>query len=822
MAKNLVIVESPAKAKTIKKYLGKDFEVKSSYGHIRDLSKKQLGVEIKNNYSPKYIIDSDKKKIVKELKEATKKAETTWLASDEDREGEAIAWHLAEVLKLKESNSRRIVFNEITKQAIEKAVKNPRWIDHNLVNAQQARRILDRLVGFELSELLWKKVKGAMSAGRVQSVAVKLIVEKEEEIKKFKPKSFYKISAEFEFESEKNKKANLKAELSTKIKTKKEAYEILEKFKNSEFEIKDIKKKETKRKPAPPFITSTLQQEASRKLGFSVSRTMLLAQRLYEAGKITYMRTDSTNLSNDAVTKCKKFINNNFGEKYIKIRKFKTKSKGAQEAHEAIRPTQMKVNASSDKNQQKLYELIFNRTLASQMSDAVFDKTTINIAASEYNKTLNASAEVLKFDGFLKVYKYKDIDKEKEEEQIIPALKKGQKLKLLNSLAIQKFTNPALRYNEASLVKKLEELGIGRPSTYAPIISTILKRSYVVKDIVKGKATNTNHIILKSGKIIERTKLDYIGKEKNKFIPTDIGIIVTNFLSNYFSNILNYNFTATVEKDFDEIAAGKTQWTKVIDNFYHDFHSAVEKTLEKAEKITGERKLGVDPKTRKNVYVKLAKYGPVVQIGETDNDEKPKFASLDAKHSIENITLRQALDVFYSNKNGRYLGEDPKTERPIFARVAKFGPVIQVGTYEDKEKPKFANLLKGQDVEKITYKEALKLLELPKEIGKYEGKIVKVGVGRYGPYVYHNNKFVSLKKNDSPLNITLKRAIELIEEKREKERKRLLKKFNNNLKIIKDRWGRPCIYYNKKYYKLPKDVDYKEMSEDDCMRIIEK
>lgn len=821
MAKNLVIVESPAKAKTIKKYLGKDFEVKSSFGHIRDLSKKKLGVDFEKNYSPQYIVDADKKKIVKELTEAAKKADTVWLASDEDREGEAIAWHLAEVLKLKEENSKRIVFNEITKTAIQKAVENPRWIDYNLVNAQQARRILDRLVGFELSELLWKKVKGAMSAGRVQSVAVKLVVDKENEIKEFKSASYFKISANFYFLSDKNEKIELKADLSTKIKNKKEALDVLEKFKESDFKISEIKKRETSRKPAAPFTTSTLQQEASRKLGYSVSRTMLLAQRLYEAGKITYMRTDSTNLSNDAIEKCKSFINNNFGEKYIKIRNYKTKAKGAQEAHEAIRPTEMKVNASSDKNEQRLYELIFNRTLASQMADAKFIKTTISISASKYDKTLSATAEVLKFDGFLRIYNYLDLEREKEETQIIPELKENQKLNLISSTASEKNTNPPNRYNEASLVKKLEELGIGRPSTYAPIISTILKRSYVIKGNVDGKETEVTDLTLKEQKITEKKKKDFIGKEKNKFIPTDIGNIVTGFLSEHFTNIVDYNFTATVEKDFDSIAIGKAEWTKIIDKFYKDFHSHIKDTLENAEKVTGERLLGVDKESGKNVYVKLAKYGPVIQIGEKDAEEKPKFASLDTKHSIEDISLEEALKIFYSDRNGRLLGKHPETNKPIYARIAKYGPIIQVGTYDDKEKPQFANLLKGQQVENVTLEDALKLLSLPKELGEYEGKKVKVGIGRFGPYVNHNSKFVSLKKTDNPLEIGLERAIELIEEKRESDRKKLLKEFNDDLKIIKDRWGRPCIYHKKKYYKLPKDAEYEKMTEEDCMKIVE-
>ncbi|MEA3452459.1 MAG: type I DNA topoisomerase [Bacteroidota bacterium] len=820
MAKNLVIVESPAKAKTIKKYLGKDFEVKSSFGHIRDLSKKKMGIDIENNFKPEYIIDTDKKKVVKDLKDAAKKAETVWIASDEDREGEAIAWHLSEVMKLKESNSKRIVFHEITKTAIQNAIKKPRWIDYNLVNAQQARRILDRIVGFELSGLLWKKVRGAMSAGRVQSVAVKLVVDKEQEIKDFKSNSYFKISAVFEFVGENGEKANLQAELSTKIKTKKAAKEILEKFDKSLFSISEIKEKKTSKTPTAPFTTSTLQQEASRKLGYSVSRTMLLAQKLYEAGKITYMRTDSVNLSNDAISKASSFITNNFGEDYLKVRKYKTKAKGAQEAHEAIRPTEMKVKVSSDASQQRLYELIFNRTIASQMANAIFDRTTISIEATEYDKNLTASAEVLKFPGFLKIYNYADLDNEKEEKQIIPALKKGQSLDLVKAKANQKYTKAPARYNEASLVKSLEEKGIGRPSTYAPIISTIQKRKYVDKTNIEGEEVKSTELVLSKGNITENNKKEFKGKEKNKFKPTDVGIIVTSFLTEHFGEIVDYNFTATVEKDFDKIAEGNAEWTKIISQFYKKFHTLIEDKQENAEKVTGERLLGKDPKSGKNVYVKLAKYGPVVQIGEKDEEDKPKFAGIDKKYSLETINLKEALEQFNADRNGRLLGTDPKSGRPIYTRIAKFGPIIQVGTYEDKEKPKFANLIKGQKIETVTFEQALKLLELPKDLGEYEDKKVVTAIGRFGPYVRHDSKFVSLKKDDNPLEITLERAIELIEAKRESDRKKLLKFFNDDLKIIKDRWGRPCIFHKKKYYRLTKDAEIDKMTEEDCMKII--
>ncbi len=821
MPKNLVIVESPAKAKTIKKYLGKDFDVKSSFGHIRDLSKKNLGVDVKNNFRPDYIIDPEKKKIVKELQEAVKKAETVWLASDEDREGEAIAWHLSEVLKLDENKAKRIVFNEITKKAIQNAVKNPRWIDYNLVNAQQARRILDRLVGFELSELLWKKVKGAMSAGRVQSVAVRLIVEREREIKNFKRSSFYRISAEFEFKAQDGKKYRLKATMSEKIKTKKLAKEILEKFKKSLFLVTNVEKKKVKKIPPAPFTTSSLQQEAHRKLGFSVARTMMLAQKLYEAGKITYMRTDSVHLSDEAKNKLKNFILEEFGDKYFKPRQYKTKSKNAQEAHEAIRPTEMKLQVSSDKAEQRLYELIFYRTLASQMADALFDKTTITIKADNVNRTLTANAEVLKFDGFLKVYSMADTEEE-SEKQILPEIMIGQHLHLQTAKAVQKYTNPPLRFNEASLVKKLEEQGIGRPSTYAPIITTIQKRNYVIKTDIEGEDVDVTEFVLENGELKETKKTEKWGRERNKFQPTDIGIIVTGFLEENFSKIVDYNFTATVEQDFDKIASGKENWTKVLKRFYSEFHKIVVDRLKNAEKVTGERLLGKDPETGKNVYAKLAKYGPVIQIGENTDKEKPKYVSLDKNYSIETITLEEALELSKKDQNGRYLGDDPKTGKPVYVRIAKYGPIVQIGTYEDKEKPKFASLLKGQNIDTITLEEALKLFSLPREVGEYEGKKVVIGIGRFGPYVRHDGKFTSLKKTDNPLEITLERAIELIEEKREADRKKLLKQFADDFKIIKDRWGRPVIYYKKKYYKLPKDAVIEKLTEKDCLKIIEE
>lgn len=820
MAKNLVIVESPAKANTIKNYLGKDFEVKSSFGHVRDLPKNKIGVVIEKNYKPEYEVSPDKKKLVKELKDLTQKAETVWLATDEDREGEAIAWHLYEVLGLSKKDCKRITFHEITKNAIQKAVETPREIDYDLVNAQQARRILDRLVGYELSELLWKKVKGAMSAGRVQSVAVKLVVEREEEINNFKTESFYKISALFEFTNKENKKAQLKAEIASKIDSEKKALEILEKFMTSFFEVSDIKQKDSIRKPSAPFTTSTLQQEANRKLGYSVSRTMQLAQSLYEAGKITYMRTDSTNLSDDALGKCKSFITNNFGENYLKIRQYKTKTKNAQEAHEAIRPTEMKLNVTGESAEQKLYELIFYRTLASQMADAVFEKTTITIKASNVEQNLSSSAEIIKFDGFLKIYNFTDLDNEDEAEQIIPALTVGQKLTLIKANALQKYTNPPYRFNEASIVSKLEELGIGRPSTYASIISTIIKHKYVEKAEIKGSEVPVKEYELKGNNITKKEKTDFLGKEKNKFKPTDVGVIVTGFLNEHFKNIVDFNFTAKVEEDFDDIANGEKEWQKIIDIFYKDFHGNISHTLETADKVTGERFLGIEPESGKKIFVKLAKYGPVVQLGEVSDDDKPEFVSLGKELSLGTVTLEQALELIHSDKNGRYLGDDPKTGKPIYARIAKFGPVLQIGTYQGKDKPSFVKMLKNQSVETITYEEALKMTTLPRDLGKFEGKNVTADIGRFGPYVKHDNKFIAMKKTDHPLEITLQRAIELIEEKRKKDEDKLIKNFSDDLKIIKDRWGRPTIFYKKKYFKIPKETDASQMTEADCMKII--
>ncbi len=756
MSDNLVIVESPAKAKTIEKFLGKDFTVMSSYGHIRDLAKKNLGIEIDNNYAPQYIIPEDKKKVVKDLKAAAKKSKMVWLASDEDREGEAIAWHLYEVLGLTKSKTKRIVFHEITKNAIKNAVENPRMIDENLVNAQQARRILDRLVGFELSPVLWKKVKPGLSAGRVQSVAVRLLVEREREIMNFKSKSSFKITANFFTD----KNQEIKAELAKKIDEENDTVKFLEDCKHAEFLVESITKKPGKKSPAPPFTTSTLQQEASRKLGFSVSQTMAVAQRLYEAGKITYMRTDSVNLSKAAIAAAKEMVLDHFGEKYHKARNFTTKSKGAQEAHEAIRPTYLnRETTSGSENEKKLYNLIWKRTVASQMSEAKLEKTNIQLGISTRVEKFIASGELLKFDGFLKLYiESTDEEKENSVSGLLPRVNEGEKLSAKEIQATQRFTHHPPRYTEASLVKKLEELGIGRPSTYAPTISTIQNRGYVIKEERPGVERQYLHFTMQSGDIKREKKTEITGAEKGKLFPNDIGMVVNDFLNRHFKEILSYNFTAEVEEEFDEIAEGNKEWMNMIDRFYKPFHEKVEETVEKSERSVGERVLGVDPKSGKEVRVKIGPYGPMAQIGSKDDEEKPRFASL----------------------------------------------------------------RKGQHLETISFEEALNLFRLPRKIGEYEGKEIIIGIGRFGPYARHNNKFYSLKKGvDDPYTIKKERAIELIEEKREKDRKKLIKDFGDDFKLLNGRWG-PYISYQKKNYKIPKDTDTSNLSKEGALKIIEE
>ncbi len=755
MIENLVIVESPAKAKTIEKFLGKGFTVKSSFGHIRDLSKKKLGIDIDNNFKPEYIVSDDKKKVVDELKKLTKESETVWLATDEDREGEAIAWHLCEVLKLSPQKTKRIVFHEITKEAIQKAVENPRYVNQDLVNAQQARRVLDRLVGFELSPVLWKKVKPSLSAGRVQSVAVRLIVEREREVLGFKSESFFRVTGAFQGQGK------IKAELNDRIEKEAKALEFLESCKHAKFTVSDISKKPAKKSPAPPFTTSTLQQEASRKLGFSVSQTMTLAQRLYEAGHITYMRTDSVNLSNAALASAKSLIEKEFGPKYVHVRNFKTKAKGAQEAHEAIRPTYLeKQKVSTNTGEQKLYELIWKRTVASQMSEAQIEKTVVTIDISNSKYKFLATGEVLLFDGFLRVYfESTDDDVDEANEELLPPMKASELLDPLEILATQRFTQRPPRYTEASLVKKLEELGIGRPSTYAPTISTIISRGYVLKEDRPGSERKYIIHSLKKSKIDSKEKTETVGTEKAKLFPSDIGMVVNDFLVEHFTNILNYNFTASVEEEFDLIADGKKEWTSMIDRFYKAFHQNVERTIKESDYSKGERTLGIDPKTGKTVSVRIGRFGPVVQIGEANA--------------------------------------------------------------ETGEKPQYASLLKGQLIESLTLDDALSLFKLPRSVGNYEEKEVVIGVGRFGPYVRHNSKFVSLKKTDDPLTIELARAIELIEESRQKAVERVAKQFeeDSQLQILNGRWG-PYIFFKGNNYKLPKGTAIDSLSYEKCLEIV--
>jgi DNA topoisomerase I len=764
MQENLVIVESPAKAKTIDKFLGDGYLVTSCMGHVRDLQKKDFGIDLEKNYQPKYIISPDKKKIVAELKKLSKEAEVVWLASDEDREGEAIAWHLKEVLNLDPSKTRRIVFHEITKDAIQEAIKNPRSIDENLVNAQQARRVLDRIVGFEVSPVLWKKVKPSLSAGRVQSVAVRLIVERERDIINFKSESAYRVTGNFLVKDDKGNPSVLKAELSKKFRTKNEAFAFLEKCQSVEFVVSDVSKKPSKRSPAQPFTTSTLQQEASRKLGFSVSQTMAVAQRLYESGKITYMRTDSVNLSNLAINTAKQKIIDLHGDDYLKIRKYRTKSKGAQEAHEAIRPTYMNQEVVEGSSQEKrLYELIWKRTIASQMADAKLEKTTVNISVSTAYEKFVASGEVLIFDGFLRVYMESTDDENgnsRNEQDIIPPLQANDALEMSEIIATQRFSQRPPRYTEASLVKRLEELGIGRPSTYAPTITTIQNRNYVVKEDRLGVERAFDVMTLKLNEISEKKKTEITGAEKSKLFPTDIGMVVNDFLMENFEQIMDFNFTARVEKEFDDIAEGEKIWNEMIDQFYKPFHGKVEDVLKHSERSKGERILGTDPKTGKQVSVKIGRYGPVAQLGEANsenNDEKPQFSSLRPGQHIETITLEEALDLF----------------------------------------------------------------KLPRDLGDYEGKNITVSIGRFGPYVRHDNKFVSLKKEDDPYTIQRNRAIELIEAKREKDRKAVIKVFDEEpeLKVLDGRWG-PYISYKKKNYKIPRKMEAEELSLDDCKKII--
>jgi len=758
MIENLVIVESPAKAKTIEKFLGKDFRVVSSFGHIRDLAKKNLGIDIENNFAPDYEVPKEKAKVVSELRKAASDSKNIWIASDEDREGEAIAWHLVSVLKLDLLTTKRIVFHEITKEAISNAIQTPRHVDMNLVNSQQARRILDRLVGFEISPVLWKKVQPSLSAGRVQSVAVRLIVEREREIIAFESESAFRVTANFLIDASADENATIRAEASKRFQDEKEASKFLELCSSSKYLIGNISIKPGTRSPAPPFTTSTLQQEAYRKLGFSVAQTMAVAQKLYEAGKITYMRTDSTNLSSLALAKSKEVITSGFGAEYSKTRQFKTKSKGAQEAHEAIRPAYLEnATTAGSQNEKRLYELIWKRTVASQMADARIEKTSISIDMSNSPVIFQANGEVIKFDGFLRVYaESSDQENGDEDRYVIPPVTKGMPLSYDNITATQKYTTPPPRYTEASLVKKLEELGIGRPSTYAPTISTIQNRGYVSREDRPGEKRNIKIITLLKGKVTNSTKTEIAGKEKSKLFPQDIGMIVNDFLMENFSEIVDYHFTAEVEEQFDEIADGNLKWTGMIEKFYTPFHKTVTNTLEKKERKTGVRVLGNHPDTSEPITVRMGRFGPVAQIGETGNDEKPRFASLSKNQLLETITLEEALNLF----------------------------------------------------------------RLPRSLGEYDEGEMVVGIGKFGPYIRYKSKFFSLKKGvDDPYTVTSERGIEIILEKNESDKKKVLKDFGD-IMLLNGRYG-PYLVKDKQNFRLPKGTDAEKLSKDDCIKIIE-
>jgi DNA topoisomerase-1 len=803
MSKNLLIVESPAKAKTIEGFLGKDFLVKSSYGHIRDLDKGKSGVNIEDDFEPKYVVSPEKAKVVKELKTAASKADEIWLATDEDREGEAISWHLCEVLKLNQSETKRIVFREITKPAIQNAIENPRRVNQDLVDAQQARRILDRLVGFELSEVLWRKVKNKLSAGRVQSVAVKLIVEREREIQQFDSKSFFKVTALFHVKDSQGNAIILKADLNRNIESEEEAQAFLEKCKNAGFKVRDIQVKPSQRKPSAPFITSTLQQEASRKLGFSVNRTMSAAQKLYEKGFITYMRTDSTSLSAQATQTIAAEITEQFGDAYLQVRKFKTKAAGAQEAHEAIRPSY--VNQSSidgERDIVRLYDLIWKRTIASQMSNARLEKTQVDISISSMpNEKLIAEGEVLKFDGFLKVYmESKDDDDNGEVKGMLPPITVGQDLSLKQIESGQRFSRPPARYTEASLVKKLEEMGIGRPSTYAPTITKImeLKRGYVTKESRDGVERQYSLIVLKDGEISKNIKTEITGTTKNRLYPSDIGILVSDFLSKHFEEIMNYGFTADIESKLDKIADGKVKWKDLLQNFYGPFHETVEETLDKSARAKGRRDLGVDPESGHTVLVQLTRFGPVVQIGtreEVGEDSKPKFANLQPGMSMETISFEEAMDMFQLPKK---LGEYENEE--IIVSSGRYGPYI-------KFKEQFISLPRGEDPLKFEMEGAIHLIEEKKKenapIGTYQNLPITKGKGRFGPFLKWNELYVNVPKKYSLDDISMEQAIELIDKKVEKEANRYIQRWESEkISIENARWG-PVVKFKRAFIKIP-------------------
>jgi len=803
MAKNLLIVESPAKAKTIEKFLGKEFQVKSCYGHIRDLEKAEMGIDIENKYKPRYIIPADKEKVVKELKSLAKKSDEVWLATDEDREGEAISWHLCEVLGLDPKKTKRIVFHEITKPAIKEAVENPRSLDMNLVNAQQARRVLDRIVGFQLSPVLWRKIsmRNNLSAGRVQSVAVRLIVEREREINAFIPVSSFKIEALFTAKDISDKQVTFKAE-GKKQDTAEEAEAFLKKCIGASYTVSDIQVKPGKRSPAPPFTTSTLQQEASRKLGYGVSRTMLLAQKLYENGYITYMRTDSVNLSNTALSDITNTVKSIYGERYHQFRKYKNKNESAQEAHEAIRPTYMSNTTVDDADCKKLYELIWKRTMACQMADAELERTTAKIKISTCEEELTAQGEVLKFDGFLKVYR-EDRDDEDitddEAEGMLPPLTIGQLLHLKEMNATERFTRPLPRYTEASLVKKMEELGIGRPSTYAPTISTILKRGYVEKRDKEGVKRDYSVLTLAHNSITKKTEQENTGVEKSKLFPTDLGLVVTDFLKQYFDDIMDYGFTARIEEEFDEVAAGKMKWHAMIDDFYTPFKKDVEKTIETAERAKGERELGIDPVSGKPIFVRMGRYGPVAQIGTPDDEQKPHFAPLKTGQSIETITLEEALDLFKLPLSlGEYEGEE------VYVNTGRYGPYVKFGE-------QFISVPKGEDPLEIDLDRAIELIREKQKadapVGYYDDKPITKGKGRFGPYIKWNNMFINVPKRYNFDALTQDEMNELIEKKIEKESNRYIQQWpEEKISIENARWG-PVIKLGKKIIRIPKKPD---------------
>jgi DNA topoisomerase-1 len=813
MAKNLVIVESPAKAKTIEKFLGSNYKVASSFGHIVDLPSKELAVDVEGDFSAKYIVSSDKKSVVKDLKALASKAEMVWLASDEDREGEAISWHLSETLKLDPQKTKRIVFNSITKSAIEKAIENPRGIDYNLVNAQQARRVLDRLVGYELSPVLWKKIKPGLSAGRVQSVAVRLIVEREREIKSFQAEASYKVVVQF-----KTQDGQLfEAKLPKSFATKEEAITFLNLNKEARYSVESLDKKPVKKSPSAPFTTSTLQQEASRKLYFSVSRTMQVAQRLYEQGLITYMRTDSVNLSSEALTAAQEAITAQYGKEYVQIRNYSSKTKGAQEAHEAIRPTDlMRSEISLERDQARLYDLIYKRTLASQMSDAKLERTLVKIDASTHKEQFSATGEMIAFDGFLKVYlEGQDDDDLEEQSGMLPTMQQGDELTLKLMTATERFTRPPYRYTEASLVKKLEALGIGRPSTYAPTISTVQNRGYVAKGAIDGEDRSYVQLSLKSSELTEKKLTEKVGSDKGKLVPTDIGMIVNDFLVENFEHILDYNFTAKVEEDFDEIAIGDKDWKSVMKDFYLDFHPNVEEVLDTADRASGERVLGVDPKSGRPLLVRLGRFGAMAQIGRADDEEKPVFASLLPDQSLDTISFQEALDLFKLPRTiGEYKGEE------LQANVGRFGPYVKFGK-------KFVSIPATESAMDITLDRAIELVKEKEAadapIYTYQGNDVSKGVGRFGPFIKWNGMFINVNKKYNFDSLSNSDIEELIEDKLQKERDKLIHNWEEEgIRVEKARWGRHHIIKGKLKVELAKTVDVTDMTLEEAQGLLEK